>query len=185
MQYVFDDADRYAFFVHHLSNYEHVNHMEYGFVQAHNKTAILSLASLRGECGALTAATNSQSAELGDSAVENNHVPPLLKKSKKHSLMGTSPDRPLTDHRNEYIALVPFYGGLPPNISAGAFQTDSLGQGNSRVSLEVKAHQAMATVCSCLRYFGHVFIGVARTEDRYQMKQVVRTVRLASITDVS
>jgi len=62
------------------------------------------------------------------------------------------------------IAIVPFYGGLPPNGTSHL--SDSLGQGNSKVDEDTKALQCLATVCSCLRYFGHVFIGISRAPDR-------------------
>ena len=31
----------------------------------------------------------------------------------------------------------------------------------------------MATVCSCLKYYGHVIIGVARDEDRILVNDMV------------
>jgi len=169
-QYVFDEADRHAFFVHHLSNYEHVNHEAYGFDLAQSKTADLSSAAFRGECSAITSSTARY-----DPSSEGHRAPPLSKKTKRQPRLETIADLSSVGNRDEYLALVPFYGGQPPNTSAGAFQTDSLGQGNSRVSTEVKAQQAMATVCSCLRYFGHVVVGVARLEDRQQMRKLVLT----------
>eukprot|EP01036_Dinobryon_divergens_P029394 gene29394-38483_t len=62
------------------------------------------------------------------------------------------------------LAIIPFYGGLPPNGTAHS--SDSLGQGNSKVDANTKALQCLATICSCLRYFGHVIVGVSRTSDR-------------------
>lgn len=175
---MFDEADKHAFFVHHLSNFEHVNHAEYGFAQAQNKTAALSSAAFLGECNALTSSATSR---YGPQSVDSNKpdasvvhpAPPLSKRAKRQPRSYTRVESSPAGNRGEFLALVPFYGGLPPNTSVGAFQTDSLGQGNSRVSLEVKAHQAIATVCSCLRYFGHVVVGVARSEDRQQMKKLV------------
>lgn len=41
----------------------------------------------------------------------------------------------------------------------------SIGQGNSLVPPSIKVLQCMATVCSALKYYGHVVIGVARKED--------------------
>ena len=64
-----------------------------------------------------------------------------------------------------YIALIPFYGGLPPNVTADYSKVKSLGQGNSLVDASTKALQAMASVCSALNYFGHVIVGVTRDED--------------------
>ena len=66
----------------------------------------------------------------------------------------------------EYLTLIPFYGGLPPNVSDDFSKVRSIGQGNSLVDPSIKVLQCMATVCSCLKYFGHVVIGVVRTEDR-------------------
>ena len=58
----------------------------------------------------------------------------------------------------EYVALVPFFGGLPPDVTAD-LAVKSIGQGNSLVDSSTKALQAMATVCSCIRYFGRVVVG--------------------------
>jgi hypothetical protein len=48
---------------------------------------------------------------------------------------------------------------------------------NTSVSLQVDGHtkgtQTMAVVCSCLKYFGHVVIGVARDEDRVLINDLV------------
>ena len=37
----------------------------------------------------------------------------------------------------------------------------------------IKALQCMATVCSCLRYFGRVLIGVTRESDKKLMIKMV------------
>lgn len=75
----------------------------------------------------------------------------------------------------EYMALIPFYGGLPPGVTAD-FKVSSIGQGNSLLDASTKALMAMATICSCLKYFGHVTVGVARLEDRILINDMVRTV---------
>jgi hypothetical protein len=51
LKYQVSDPD--AYFVHHMSMYEHVNHKAYGFADAKNKSLILAKASLHGECGSL------------------------------------------------------------------------------------------------------------------------------------
>eukprot|EP00981_Chlorochromonas_danica_P008455 scaffold2193_cov179-Ochromonas_danica.AAC.34 len=66
---------------------------------------------------------------------------------------------------SNYLALIPFYGGLPPNVTKD-LSVKSIGQGNSLVDASTKALQTLATTCSCLKYFGNVVIGVARLQDR-------------------
>jgi hypothetical protein len=41
------------------------------------------------------------------------------------------------------------------------------------VDASTKALQCMAAVCSCLKYFGRVVIGVGRTEDRKIILKIV------------
>jgi hypothetical protein len=41
------------------------------------------------------------------------------------------------------------------------------------VDASTKALQCMATVCSCLKYFGHVVIGVVRPEDKVIINNMV------------
>ena len=53
-----------------------------------------------------------------------------------------------------YLALVPFYGGLPPNVTGG--RVDSSGEGNSLLDRDTKVRQLAATLCSALRHFGQV-----------------------------
>jgi hypothetical protein len=126
-QLKFQMSDPDAFYVHHLSIFEHYIHKRSGFEAAQNATLQLSKAALRGECGS---------------------------------------DLRINDVSNS-IGLVPFYGGLPPNVTKD-LSVKSLGQGNSLVSAPIKAMQALATVCSLLKYFGRVVIGTARTQD-YQL----------------
>lgn len=49
----FQLSDPDAYFVHHMSMYEHFNHKKYGFETAKNKTLILSQAAMHGECDEL------------------------------------------------------------------------------------------------------------------------------------
>ena len=119
----FQLSDPDAYYVHHMSMFEHQNHKKHGFAVAQNRTLELSKAAYRGECEALQ-----------------------ISKTK------------------EYLALVPFYGGLPPGVTKD-LSVKSIGQGNSLVDASTKGLQTMATVCSCLKYYGHVIIGVARSED--------------------
>lgn len=72
----------------------------------------------------------------------------------------------------EFLALIPFYGGLPPNVTAGNM-VKSIGQGNSLVNAETKALQAMAALCSMVKYFGQIVIGVANIDDRTLMLKEV------------
>lgn len=74
---------------------------------------------------------------------------------------------------NNYLTLIPFYGGLPPNVTKD-LAVKSIGQGNSLVDAGTKALQTMATLCSCLKYFGRAVIGVARREDRRLILDMVR-----------
>lgn len=128
----FQIADPDAYYVHHMSMYEHLNHKKYGFEVANNKTVRLSESAFNGECNTLQ-----------------------VSKSK------------------EYMALIPFYGGLPPGVTAD-LKVGSIGQGNSLVGPTTKAMMAMASICSCLKYFGHVTVGVARLEDRILINEMVR-----------
>lgn len=90
----FQFADHDAYYVHHMSLYEHVNHKAHGFEVAKNKSMEMARAAVEGEC----------SAQL-------------------------KPDK-----RSQTVALIPFYGGLPPNVTKD-LSVKSLGQGNSLVRL--------------------------------------------------
>jgi hypothetical protein len=96
-KFKFQISDPDAYFVHHMSMYEHVNHKAYGFSVAQNKTLALSRAAFRGECDHLK-----------------------VSKSK------------------DTLALIPFYGGLPPNVTAD-LSVKSIGQGNSLVRISQSA----------------------------------------------
>ena len=124
-QLKFQLSDPDAYFVHHMSMFEHLLHKKHGFEVAKNSTSVLSSAAFKGECGNLN-----------------------ISKTQ------------------EYLALIPFYGGLPPDVTADYSKVQSIGQGNSLVDPSIKVLQCMATLCSCLRYFGHVVIAVARSDDR-------------------
>jgi len=90
MKFQLSDPD--AYFVHHMSRFEHIIHKAEGFDVAQNRTLIMSQAAFHGECTNLTINPNRQ-----------------------------------------YLALVAFYGGLPPNVTKD-LTVKSLGQGNSLVS---------------------------------------------------
>lgn len=120
-----------AYYVHHMSEYEHGLHNKFGIEVARNKTSLLTYAAYNGECS-------------------NFHA----------------------NYSSEYISLIPFYGGFPPNVTA-EFKVKSIGQGNSLMDIKIKALQCMATVCSCLRYFGRVVIGVSREEDKEIITQMI------------
>ena len=49
----FQLEDHTAYFVHHMSMYEHFIHKKHGFKIAENKTTIMSQAAQDGECGSL------------------------------------------------------------------------------------------------------------------------------------
>lgn len=121
----FQVSDPDAYFVHHMSMFEHLIHKSSGFESAKLKTNIMSMEAYKGEC------------------VYNLSI----------------------SSTTEYIAFIPFYGGLPPNVTEDFSKVQSLGQGNSLVDASTKALQCMSTVCSCLKYFGHIVIGVARPQD--------------------
>jgi hypothetical protein len=78
------------------------------------------------------------------------------------------------DSRSPYVAFIPFYGGLPPNVTKD-LSVKSIGQGNSLVDASTKALQTLATTCSCLKYYGNVVIGVTRNEDRNLILDMVRS----------
>jgi hypothetical protein len=81
-----------------------------------------------------------------------------------------------------FLALVPFYGGLPPATDATNFKVGSVGEGNSVVNRTVKAWQGMATVCSLLKYYGRVVVGVSSAEDEAAMEEHVSGVIRAEHT---
>ena len=91
--------DENAYYVHHLSEFEHRLHKKHGLAYARNQTLRLTGAAYRGEC------------------LTSNLTDPSLRRK----------------HDDDYIAFVPFYGGLPPNVTAD-FAVRSIGQGNSLVS---------------------------------------------------
>ena len=95
-RFKFQLSDPDAYFVHHMSMYEHVNHKKFGFEVARNKSLILAQASFRGEC-------------------QNLNI----------------------SKRDDYIAFIPFYGGLPPNVTKD-LAVKSIGQGNSLVAASTK-----------------------------------------------
>lgn len=132
-QFKFQLSDPEAYYVHHMSMYEHLLHKKFGFDIASNKSREMSMSAFHGEC--------------------------VNKTSFQHMKRGLGKDRA------EYLALVPFYGGLPPAVTSDFSKVNSIGQGNSLVDASIKVLQCIATVCSCLRYFGHVIIGVARESD--------------------
>jgi len=129
----FQIGDPDAYFVHHMSMFEHLIHRKFGFQEAQNKTLIMSKAAVKGECG------------------------------KNLTISNTT----------EYLSIIPFYGGLPPNVTADFSAVKSLGQGNSLVDASTKALQLFAAVCSCLRYFGRVTIGTARLEDKELVEKML------------
>ena len=88
----------HAYFVHHLSEFEHLIHKKYGIQMARNMTEILTNAAYAGECTTI------------DKIVSNN-----------------------------YIAIIPFYGGLPPNVTS-SYTVKSIGQGNSLVTSNYLNH---------------------------------------------
>lgn len=135
----FQIGDPDAYFVHHMSMFEHLIHRKYGFQEAQNKTLIMSKAAVKGECG------------------------------KNLSISNTT----------EFLSLIPFYGGLPPNVTADFSAVKSLGQGNSLVDASTKVLQLFAAVCSCLRYFGRVTIGTARPEDRTLVENMLAKLPVA------
>lgn len=64
----------------------------------------------------------------------------------------------------QFIAFIPFYGGLPPNVTSD-LKVRSVGEGNSLMDKEVKGLQLLATLCSALKLAGQAVIAVANTAD--------------------
>lgn len=88
----FQVSDPDAYYVHHMSMYEHLQHKKFGFDVAKEKTLTMSQAAFHGEC-----------------------------------------DRINISESREFLAIIPFYGGLPPNVTSD-LSVKSIGQGNSLVS---------------------------------------------------
>jgi len=74
--------------------------------------------------------------------------------------------------RPNFIALIPFYSGRPPGVSKD-LKVHSIGQGNSLVNATTKALQCIATVCSSLKYFGRVVIGVSSSGDEDILQNMI------------
>ena len=100
-KFKFQLGDPDAYYVHHLSRFEHLVHRKSGFDDAQRRTLILSETAMAGECGNLT-----------------------------------------INPSNDFLALIPFYGGLPPNVTKD-LTVKSIGQGNSLViqSFDQNVHQ--------------------------------------------
>lgn len=129
LRYVFDEKDKKVYYIHHLSSYEHQNHMTYGFEIALNKTEKLSAIAYRNEC---TDIKKSHHFKYYRKSSQNNY-------RINSSILNKSNQMDYKYIPNEYIAFIPFYGGLPPDLSVGAYERDNLGQGNSRVNIDIKA----------------------------------------------
>ena len=127
-KFAFQLEEHDAYYVHHMSLFEHEVHKYEGFGIAQEKTLEMSMAAYEGECLNLTGVRN------------NSSSPP-------------------------YLAFIPFFGGRPPGVTKD-LQVKSIGEGNSLVDPSTKSWQAMSTICSCLKYFGQVVVGVARDSDR-------------------
>ena len=103
---VFQLEDIDAYYVHHMSMYEHLVHNSANLTYAKQQSDILSKAAFYGECGALSEINN-------NNKYNNNNAYDAYNKRSS-------------------ISLIPFYGGLPPNVTAD-HKVKSLGQGNSLV----------------------------------------------------
>ena len=129
-----------------MSMYEHWYHKKFSFGQAARQTYLMANRSYYGECLGYTDKNYID---------ESGYLEPIVPSKS-----------------TEFLALVPFYGGLPPNVTDDKL-VKSLGQGNSLVNAHTKGLQAMASVCSLIRYFGHVIIGVVRDDDNALMHAMV------------
>lgn len=78
-----------------------------------------------------------------------------------------------TPHRGRHTALMPFYGGMPADTDLASLKVKSVGEGNSVVNRTVKAWQGMATVCSLIKYFDRIVVGVSSVEDELVIRQHV------------
>ena len=152
-KYKFQLSDPADYYVHHMSMNEHLLHKRDGFDVARNQSLLMSEAAFQGEC--LAPDSNADTTYAGAAATAGGGGGRLGSKKRQH----------LTRGNGEYLGLVPFYGGLPPEVTADFSKVRSIGQGNSLVPPSVKVLQCLATVCSALKYFGHVVVGVARKED--------------------
>jgi len=143
--YKFQMGDPGEYYVHHMSMFEHQLHKKFGFEVAKNLSQVMSEKAFEGECFPHGLGTDA-------------HV---KEKEKERDKGGK------THHHghSDYLTLIPFYGGLPPDVDADFSKVRSIGQGNSLVPAAQKILQCMATVCSCNKYFGHVVIGVANEPD--------------------
>ena len=122
---VFQLEDINAYYVHHMSMYEHLVHNSANLTYAKQQSDILSKAAFYGECGALSdinPTTNNNNSNNNNNNNTNNN---------------SNNNNNNNNNNNGYnkqssISLIPFYGGLPPNVTAD-HKVKSLGQGNSLV----------------------------------------------------
>lgn len=86
------------------------------------------------------------------------------------------------DGSDEYLALIPFYGGMPPSVVKTIEDgIPTNGEGHSKMTPLLKAYSTMATACSCLKYFGRVVIGVTSDDDAdlIETEVILRTLQLS------
>lgn len=145
--YKFQMGDPGEYYVHHMSMFEHQLHKKFGFEHAKNLSQTLSDRAFEGECFPQGLGRSKEK--------EKEKEKEWDKKGGKAHHHGHS----------DYLTLIPFYGGLPPDVDADFSKVRSIGQGNSLVPAGIKVLQCMATVCSCNKYFGHVVVGVANQQD--------------------
>ena len=70
------------------------------------------------------------------------------------------------------------FAGLPPDTDKD-LKVRSIGQGNSLMDPGTKILQTMATLCSCLTYFGQAVLVTCQEEDRQLVEDTLSTLPLA------
>lgn len=100
----FQLSDPDIYYVHHMSMYEHFLHKKTNFSYSKNMSELMSQSAYRGECFSKSPSPHSEK-------IVSNHI----------------------HEKSQYLAIIPFYGGLPPNVTSD-FKVKSIGQGNSLVT---------------------------------------------------
>lgn len=158
----FQLEDHTAYFVHHMSYFEHAIHKKEGFAIAENKTLIMSNAAIKvsDQCfPCLFRFFSYLSLSIYYTSIDKSILQNDLNISPSQGECGTL--TPNSDPR--FMAFIPFFGGRPPGVQGSAdnpnLKVHSIGQGNSLIKAEVKALQTLATICSVLKYFGQATVG--------------------------
>jgi hypothetical protein len=158
--------DKHAFFVNHMSYYEHsiMGHRNKGgLTDAAAKTiSAMSNAEERRACALFR--RNSMGSSSLSSSGEASGSSPLGGGHRNGA--ADIPNDPRGRYHQNIIGVVPFYPGTTGNDS-------ETGNAHSVSPAEIKTVWLKATVCSMLAYMGHVLVGVCSEEHHAMAEQAL------------